>query len=165
MNHVSWSDVDEEYDTSLELLLGSGSGTGVSQEEDIAWLDERYGAEVLRGRAPEVTFLVNEGVGKPFDGAVGWPVLPMVFPDTAVPLLTAVSFPLHGGPGARVLSRGLRMLFASPVWIAGRGIPGFANQVETSNGSVVLVDDGSGGKVPVVIEPQRLTVVELSGDP
>jgi len=100
---------DEEETQSLEMLVGSGKA--VSQEEDTAWLGE----EVLWGRTLEVSFFVNVGVGKLLDGAEACPVLPMVFPDTAVPLWTAVSFPLHGGPGACVLSRGLRMSFGSPV--------------------------------------------------
>lgn len=119
----------------------------------------RSGAdEVLRGSgtALEVVFLASDGVGKLLDGAEACPVLPMVPPDTVVPFLTAVSFPLQGGPGARVLSRGLRMLFPSPVWKAGRGIPGWANQVEASNGSEVevVVEDGSGGKAAVEKESQ-----------
>lgn len=44
--------------------------------------------------------------------------------------------------------------------MAGLGIPGCANHVETSNGSEV--DDDSGGKVPVVMEWQLLGVADLS---
>lgn len=139
------SDSDEEEDQSSALLLGAG--TPVSQEEETTG-----GDEVVWGKALELWFLVNGGVGKPIDGVDACPVLPTPCPDAVAPTLTAVSFPLHGGPG-------LRILFASPVWIAGRGIFGWANQVEASSGS--LVDDCSGGKVPVVIEMQ-LVCVELS---